>query len=315
MKTQPLPRPGSLGAWMLAIRPKTLTAGAMPVIVGAAFAVGWSKREAFDLPLGSWWPRVIAALVVGVGIQIGTNLVNDVADHFKGADTHERLGPPRVTNLGLLSPRAVVAGAVAAFGAAGLAGLWLASVSSWVVLIPGALALACGVLYTVGPVSIAYLGLGEIFVLAFFGVFATAGTTFVLTGDWTTDAIIGGVSMGLVATGILEANNIRDIPTDAPVGKKTLAVRLGDRRARWLYALVIAGAFIAAILAGPWPGSLLVLLCMPVAWRAVGPMLRGAKGRDLIPVLQWNSLLEVAMGLLLAISVVLWMQPLPGDIT
>lgn len=302
---------------MLAVRPKTLTAGSVPVVVGCAFAVASLQRyptSAFYWP-AEWWPRALAALVAGVGIQIGTNLVNDVADHFKGADTHERLGPPRVTNLGLLAPRVVVSGAVIAFALAALAGLWLASVSSWSVLIPGALALACGVLYTVGPVSIAYLGLGEAFVLAFFGVFATAGTTFVLIEAWSGDAIIAGVSMGLLATGILEANNIRDIPTDAPAGKRTLAVRLGDHRARILYALVIASAFVAAVIAGPWPASLLVLLCSPISWFAVGPVLRGAKGRELIAVLQWNSLLEVAMGVVLSITVVLWTTaPLGGPI-
>jgi 1,4-dihydroxy-2-naphthoate polyprenyltransferase len=291
---------------MLAIRPKTLTASIAPVIVGtgyalsgALFSVGGEVRTS-DLSTFPW-SRVLAAFAVGVGIQIGTNLVNDVADHFKGADTHERLGPPRVTNLGLLTPRAVVAGAVAAFGVASLAGLWLASVSSWVVLVPGALALACGVLYTVGPVSIAYLGLGEIFVLGFFGIFATAGTTFVLTEGWSVPALIAGVSMGLFATGILEANNIRDIPTDAPVGKRTLAVRMGDPAARKLYAIVIVGALAFAVVAGPLPGSLLVLLAAPLAWRAVAPVLRGAAGRDLIAVLQMNSLLEITVGIVLAI--------------
>lgn len=293
---------------MLGIRPKTLSASAMPVVVGASCAAAGSAYL-YSTPEFEW-VRVAAALVVGVGIQIGTNLVNDVADHFKGADTHERLGPPRVTNLGLLSPKAVVVGALLSFGTAALAGLWLASVSSWMVLIPGAVALVCGVLYTVGPVSIAYLGLGEIFVLGFFGVFATAGTTFVLTERWTAQAMVVGVAMGLLATGILEANNIRDIPTDAPVGKNTLAVRMGDRNARRFYAAVIAAAFAAGILAGPLPWTGLILLCTPIAWKAVGPVLRGAEGRELIPVLQMNSLLEVAFGLLFAVAVIVGTDPL-----
>ncbi|MCJ7832675.1 MAG: 1,4-dihydroxy-2-naphthoate polyprenyltransferase, partial [Actinobacteria bacterium] len=118
-QTKPLPRPGSLGAWMLSIRPKTLSAGAMPVVVGASCAAAGSTYL-YTTPEFEW-SRVVAALVVGVGIQIGTNLVNDVADHFKGADTHERLGPPRVTNLGLLSPKVVVVGAVLSFGIAAMA--------------------------------------------------------------------------------------------------------------------------------------------------------------------------------------------------
>ena len=307
-----LPRPGSLGAWMLAIRPKTLSAGAMPVIVGSAFAAAWvADNSQAGYPLfASWsdaWIRAAGAMVVALGIQIGTNLVNDVADHFKGADTHERLGPPRVTNLRLLSPRAVMAGAIVSLIVAAFAGLALLATlptySGWAWLL-GALALICGVLYTVGPASIAYLGLGEIFVLGFFGVFATAGTTLVLTGEWWSPAIIAGVAMGLLATGILEANNIRDIPTDAPAGKKTLAVRLGDRAARGLYALVILGAFVAGFLAVPWPYPWPLFLCVPFAVVPVRRVLRGDHGRDLIAVLQANSLLEVVFGIALAVSVV-----------
>ena len=308
---------------MLAIRPKTLSAGAMPVIVGAAFAQAFEVGEEWDGLFGDYdvaWARFAGAMVVALGIQVGTNLVNDVADHFKGADTRERLGPPRVTNLGLLSPRAVVTGAIVSFALAALAGMRLLltipggwGMAAWWGLVLGLLALACGVLYTVGPVSIAYLGLGEIFVLGFFGVFATAGTTLVLTGEWWQPAIVAGVAMGLLATGILEANNIRDIPTDAPAGKRTLAVRLGDRPARVLYMLVIAGAFVAGFLAVPWPYSWTLFLCVPFAVVPVRRVLRGDSGRDLIAVLQGNSLLEVVFGIALAVSVVsAYPSPLDG---
>ena len=319
MTQEALPPRGSLGAWMLAIRPKTLSAGAMPVVVGAAYAHAWiATHDSYQL-FGSErapWVRAAAAMVVALGIQIGTNLVNDVADHFKGADTHDRLGPARVTHLGLLSPRSVVTGAVVGFGAAAVAGVWLLLtlpggwLPNWPTFVLGILALVCGVLYTVGPVSIAYLGLGEVFVIGFFGVFATAGTTLVLTGSWVSSAMVAGVAMGLLAVGILEANNIRDIATDAPVGKKTIAVRLGDERARVLYALVIAAAFVAGFLAAPLPYSLLLLMCVPFASVPVTRMLRGAAGRELIPVLQSNSLLEVAFGACLALAVV-WANPNP----
>jgi len=307
---KPLPAPESLGAWMLAIRPKTLSAGAAPVAVGGVMAerfyLGhiWVQAFAFWQP----WVRLGAVLLVALGIQVGTNLVNDVADHFKGADTHERLGPPRVTSLGLLQPRVVIAAATASFGVAAAAGLWLlwtlADVGAdiRIALVLGAISLACGVLYTVGPVSIAYLGLGEVFVFGFFGLFATAGTTFAITAVWVRPAVVAGAALGCLAAGLLETNNIRDIATDAPVGKKTLAVRLGDRRARVMYAGVIAMAFVFGALVVPWWGAVaLVAVCGPIAWRTVRPVLEGASGRDLIPVLQRNSTLEVVFGACLVV--------------
>lgn len=310
-----LPRPGSLGAWLLAIRPKTLSAGVMPVIVGHAYAASWYQQRGTP---GFLHPELLwgATFVVAIGIQVGTNLVNDVADHFKGADTSERLGPPRVTNLGLLSPRAVVTGACLSFGAAAAAGVCLLlslhsaypGASIALVAVLGLASLGCGVLYTVGPASIAYLGLGEIFVLVFFGVFATAGTTFVMTGVWVGDAVVAGIAMGLLAVGLLEANNIRDIATDAPVGKKTLAVRLGDRRARMMYAGVLASAFVVAQFAVRWPYGLVTLSTAPLAWATARPVLKGAAGRDLVKVLQRNSLLEVAFGVLLSLAVI-WALP------
>lgn len=310
-----LPKPGSLGAWALAIRPKTLSASVMPVIVGSAYAWEFydhSCRQGFLMYIGPPFaliPRVVAALVVGVGIQIGTNLVNDVADHLKGADTPERLGPPRVTNLGLLSPSAVIRGAVVSFGLAAAAGIWLLlslqgslRVSVWPAAVLGLVALGCGVLYTVGPVSIAYLGLGEIFVFGFFGLFATAGTTFVMTGRWVDRSVIAGVALGLLAMGLLEANNIRDIPTDGPVGKRTLAVRFGDGPARKMYVGIIVASIVCAMPLVPWWGAAVLLVCGPVAWLTVRPVLDGASGRDLIKVLQRNSLLEVLVGATLAAS-------------
>jgi len=296
LPAKPLPAPGSVGAWVLGIRPKTLTASTMPVVVGSSFAV---NGHLFS------WERAAAALVVGVGIQIGTNLVNDVADHLRGADTRERLGPPRVTNVGLLSPRAVIIGAATAFGLAGVCGLWLASISSWWVLVPGGAALLCGVVYTAGPAPIAYLGFGEAFVLGFFGVFATAGTAFVMLERWSSEAVVAGLAMGLLAVGLLEANNIRDIPTDEPTGKRTLAVRMGERPTRVMYAVVIAAAFVCAAFILPRPATVaLVVLCGPIALLVIRPVLRGAEGRELVKVLQMNSLLELVFGVVLSVAIV-----------
>ena len=307
---KPLPPAGSLGAWMLAIRPKTLSAGVVPVVVGGAMAERFYLEHAWVQAFAFWqpWARLGAALLVALGIQVGTNLVNDVADHFKGADTHERLGPPRVTSLGLLTPRVVIAGAIACFVVAAAAGLWLLTTLANVgadirlALILGAISLVCGVLYTVGPVSIAYLGLGEVFVFGFFGLFATAGTTFAVTGFWDRSSVVAGAAFGCLAMGLLETNNIRDIETDAPVGKKTLAVRLGDHRARVMYAGVIASAFVFGALVVPWWGAIvLVAVSGPIAWRTVKPVLDGASGRDLIPVLQRNSIMEVWFGACLTV--------------
>jgi 1,4-dihydroxy-2-naphthoate octaprenyltransferase len=313
MRGKVLPRPGSLGAWVLAIRPKTLTASVMPVVVGST--LGWElvrTGRGHPFTVSGLWLRMLGALVVGLGIQIGTNLVNDWADHLKGADTHERLGPPRVTNLGLLSQGAVLIGAGVSFGLAAVSGAWLllslhhaAGVSVAPALVLGALALCCGVLYTVGPVSIAYLGLGELFVLGFFGIFATAGTTFALTGAWTHDAIVLGVSMGLLAVGILQANNIRDIPTDEKAGKRTLQVRLGERGSRILYAFVIAAAFVATFFVlPPWGVLVVAVVSGYPASKAVFEVMRGARGRELIHVLQANSLAELLFGIAVSFVIV-----------
>ncbi len=296
---RPLPKPGSARAWVLAIRPKTLTASLMPVVVGCGFAIGtWPARSVFS------WPRAVAALTVGLGVQIATNLVNDVADFHRGADTHERVGPPRVTQLGLLSSKAVVTGAVVCILVAGFAGLWLAAVSSWWILAPGGLSLVLAVAYTAGPAPIAYLGLGELFVLAFFGVFATAGTAFVQAERIVRGSVIAGIAMGLLAVAILEANNIRDIPTDEKAGKRTLAVRLGERASRRLYVLILVAALLIGSSVLPWPFWLLLLVVpAPVVWAAASDVLSGATGRDMIRVLQRTSLIEFVYGWVLAILV------------
>lgn len=307
---KPLPAPGSLGAWILAARPKTLVAGWAPVLTGSVLG-GWGDWMGHPLSL----TRMGAALLVALGIQVGTNLVNDAADSRRGADSAGRLGPPRAVAEGLLSERVAMTGGMVCFAIAAVAGLWLASVAGWWLLVPGALAIAAGYFYTAGPKPLAYLGLGEVFVFIFFGLFATAGSAYLqltashyFLGEPVNQlgfALWLGSALGLFSVAILQVNNIRDAPTDKLVGKKTLAVRLGDRGARHLYAAVMCSAFllyeISAVVAAirqaqwfryapgwGWRGLTLVILPMlafPLAIKPVRSVLDGATGRALNPVL------------------------------
>ena len=289
--------------WWLGARPRTLGAGLIPVLVGTAAA-----GEAI------WW-RFAAALIVAAGLQIGVNFANDAFDGMKGVDTHERMGPPRLTQTGAASPQAVLAAACASIGIAALAGIALALATAPVlVLVVGALAIVAALLYSGGPRPYAGLGLGEVMVFAFFGVAATCGTSFVMVetvpaASWWCAGVVG-----LLAVAILEANNVRDIATDTTAGKRTLAVRIGDARARRLYAGLVIGAFVT-IVAGflvylVYPGAGLTQwgLFGLVAWPlAIAPLetSRTATGRDLIPVLVGTAKLHAATGALLALGLVL----------
>lgn len=290
-----------LSVWWHGVRPRTLGASVAPVIVGIAAAgrtVLW---------------RSACALVVGVALQIGANLANDYHDGVRGVDTHERLGPPRLTASGMAPPRAVLAAALLCILAAGVAGLALALATTlWLVPI-GAVAMLALWLYSGGPRPYAGLGLAELMVFVFFGVMATAGTAYVNAETVSAAAWWASVPMGLLIVAILEANNIRDIPTDEATGKRTLAVRIGSRRARLLYRGLLVLAYVTVVM-GPLVGiadedvglpmwALLALASWPLAIRpmeVVGP----AEGRDLIPVLTGTSLLTLVFGVLLALG--LW---------
>jgi 1,4-dihydroxy-2-naphthoate octaprenyltransferase len=284
--------------WWHGARPRTLGAGVVPVVVGAAAA-----------PEVVVW-RLAAALVVAGGLQIGVNLANDYFDGVKGVDTHERLGPPRITATGAASPRAVLVAALVAVGIAGFAGLALALATAPVlVLVVGALAIAATFLYSGGPTPYAGLGLGEVMVFVFFGLAATCGTTFVMVETVTADAWWAGAVMGLLAVAILEANNLRDIPTDEASGKRTLAVRVGDRATRALYGTLVMGAFltiVAGVIAflvnedvGLVQWGLFGLAAWPLAIRPLEAV-HTATGRDLIAVLVGTATIHAACGLLMA---------------
>jgi 1,4-dihydroxy-2-naphthoate octaprenyltransferase len=296
-------RPGGLTVWWQGARPRTLGAGLVPVVLGTAAAA-----EVI------WW-RFGAALVVGAGLQVGVNYANDFFDGVRGVDTHERLGPPRLTASGAASPRAVLMAALVALGVAAVAGLALALATEPIlILFVGALAMVAAVLYSGGPRPYAGLGLGELMVFLFFGLMATCGTTFVMVETVTAEAWWGGATLGFLAVAILVANNLRDIPTDEASGKHTLAVRIGDRATRRLYRTVVVAAF-ATIAVGVIVGIAIDGAGLPqwallglVAWvLAIRPMdvVGSATGRDLIPVLTSTAATHAGCGLLTALGLVL----------
>ena len=289
--------------WWLGVRPRTLGAGLVPVVVGTAAA-----GEVI------WW-RFVAAALVAAGLQIGVNLANDYFDGVRGVDTHERVGPPRLTQSGAATPRAVLAAALLSIAVAGFAGLALAVATRPVlVLVVGGLGILAALLYSGGPRPYAGLGLGEVMVFVFFGLVATCGTTFVMVETVTAASWWCGAVMGLLAVAILEANNIRDIGTDEAAGKRTLAVRLGDPHARALYGTMVVGAFgtiVAGVLAhllndsvGLTQWGLVGLAGWPLAIQPLEAA-RIASGRELIPVLVGTAKLHAATGLLLSLGLVL----------
>jgi len=297
-------RPSSPSVWWRGARPRTLGAGLVPVVLGTTAA-----GEVI------WW-RFAAALVVAAALQIGVNYANDYFDGVRGVDTHERLGPPRLTASGVASPRSVLVAALAALGVAAVAGLALALVTEPVlILFVGALALVAAVLYSGGPRPYAGLGLGELMVFLFFGLMATCGTTFVMIESVPATAWWCGAAIGFLAVAILEANNLRDIPTDEASGKRTLAVRLGDRSARRLYRAIVVLSFATLVigvlvdLADEGAGLPQWALFGLGAWVfAIRPMeaAGSAVGRDLIPVLTGTAATHAAFGLLTALGLVLW---------
>ena len=298
------PTVSSLALWWRGARPRTLGAGLVPVVLGAAAAgetVPW---------------RFAAALLVAAGLQVGVNLANDYFDGVRGVDTAERLGPQRLTSSGAASPRSVLAAALIALGVAAVCGLALAlATEPLLILFVGALALVAALLYSGGPRPYAGLGLGELMVFAFFGVMATAGTAFVMVETVPAPAWWGGAVMGLLAVAILLANNLRDIPTDQASGKRTLAVRIGDAATRRLYRATVIAAFATIVL------GVLVDLAVEGAglpqWAlfglgawvlAIHPMeaVGSAAGRELVPVLSGTAATHAACGLLIALGLALW---------
>jgi 1,4-dihydroxy-2-naphthoate octaprenyltransferase len=277
-----------------------LPAAIAPVLVGTALAA--AEDEFRVLPF-------IAALVGSIFIQIGTNLSNDYSDARRGADTEERLGPVRVTAGGLMPPRHVLVGTYVAFGIAVVAGLYLAAVAGWELLVVGVASILAGVLYTGGPRPYGYEGLGELFVFVFFGIVAVVGSYYVQTEALRWEAFALAVPVGLLSSAILVVNNVRDIDTDRRAGKRTLAVKLGRERARRLYVAMIVLSFVAPIATFAFGGLtawlLVTLAAVPLAVPLVRTVSSRSDGPALNAALAGTGRLLAVFSLLLSAGVLL----------
>ena len=292
-------RPGSLRAWIIAARPPTLSAALVPVAVGTACAAAEGSLKAGP---------ALAALAGALLLQVAANFANDVFDYEKGADTAERLGPVRAVQAGLLSPSTVRRGLYFVIALALLVGVYLAATAGPVIIALGLASIAAAVAYTGGPYPLGYHGLGDVFVMLFFGFVAVLGTTFVQVGHLTELAIWAAVPVGALATAILVVNNLRDIETDRVAGKRTLAVRWGERGALAEYALLLALAYgvpVALFARGHETTTILLpLLTLPLGVGLVRAVAR-ERGRALNPLLKRTALLLLAYGLLFALGLVL----------
>jgi len=221
-------------AWWLAIRPKTLPAAVSPVVLGCAVAAAAGQ---FRLLVG------LAAALIALMLQIGANLVNDVVDFSRGADTADRTGPTRVTQHGLLTPRQVWAGVWVVFGLAAAAGGYLVWLGSWPVFWVGLASILAALAYTAGPLPLAYIGLGDVFVLIFFGYAAVCGTVYVMTGALSDLAWYSATAAGVLTVNILVVNNIRDMETDKEAGRVNIPILFGRAAAHWEFAIMLAVAY------------------------------------------------------------------------
>jgi 1,4-dihydroxy-2-naphthoate octaprenyltransferase len=291
------PEKSSMQAWLLAARPRTLAVAVGPVAVGTAVAA--SEGGARLLP-------ALAALLGAMLLQLGSNFANDVFDFEKGADTDERIGPPRATQLGLLTPAEMRQGMWLVFCAAVVVGLYLVAVAGWPIVAIGLLSIAAALAYTGGPWPFGYHGLGDPMVFLFFGVIAVVGTTYVQTGACSSQALLASLPVGALATATLVVNNVRDMHTDRKTGKRTLAVRLGPRMARLEYAGLVGFAywmlpvFLYAAERSIWIG--LPLLTLPRACRLIDQVFRHGDGPSLNQALGGTAQLGLAYSLLLAVG-------------
>lgn len=282
-----------MNPWVEGARPRTLPAAIVPVAVGTAAA-----------PVVAW--RAVAAMVVSLALQVGVNYANDYSDGVRGTDDDaKRVGPIRLVGSGLKSPREVKRAAFYSFGVAALAGLALAAAVGLELILVGLFAIAAAWFYTGGPRPYGYSGFGELFVFVFFGLVATIGSTYVHTGTITWLSVALAVPVGVLATTLLVINNLRDIPGDTGAGKRTLAVRLGDKRTRVLYLILMMLPFIMVppIAAFGRIGAVAALAAIPFARKPVLAVLEGARGPALIPVLAMTGRVQLLVGVLLALGV------------
>jgi len=278
-----------MNKWILGARPRTLPAAIAPVVVATAL-VGADFN----------WFRAALALKVAVWLQIGVNFANDYSDGVKGTD-EDRVGPTRLVASGMATASAVRNAAFISFAIASIAGAWLALLTTpWLILI-GVISIAAAWGYTGGDNPYGYKGLGDLSVFLFFGVVATMGTYYTQTEKITLLSFIVSIPMGALSCAILAINNLRDRPKDALVGKLTVAVRIGDRNARLMYAALLALAHFAAI-ATLIPTALLTLLVLPMSIAISRQVLSGISGKELIPILGRTGKLQMVFSILLAIG-------------
>ncbi len=295
----PEPRPSLLASWVLAARPKTLSAASVPVLVGSACAYAQG-----GFALGP----ALAALAGALLLQIGANFANDVYDYEKGADTAERLGPTRAVQAGLITPAAMKRGMYVVFALSLLVGAYLTAVAGPVILAIGLVSILSAIAYTGGPYPLGYNGLGDVFVFVFFGLVAVGGTVFVQSGQVPALALWCSVPVGALATAILVVNNLRDHEQDARAGKRTLAVRWGARAVIFEYALLLAVAYAVPLFlaTGAHQGRfvLLPLLTLPLGRRLLRAVAT-ERGRALNARLAGTAKLLLLFGLLLTLGLVL----------
>lgn len=282
--------------WTMAARPKTLPAAAAPVIVGSALAF----RDGGFHPGGA-----AAALICALLLQIGSNLANDVYDYQRGADSGERLGPSRVTQAGLLTPKQVKLGMAVVFASAGVCGLYLSWISSWYLLVVGLLAILAAISYSGGPLPFGYHGLGDLFVLLFFGLVAVSGTYYVQVQKLTFPVFAMSLAVGALINNILVVNNLRDISLDQKAGKKTLAVLIGPdfTRVHYVINLLIAYIIPPALVVGGWAprGSWLILVSLPFSLKLIRGIYQ-KKGKELNQTLAETGLFSLIYAVLFSLG-------------
>jgi 1,4-dihydroxy-2-naphthoate octaprenyltransferase len=289
--------PPAISLWLAGARPRTLPASVSPVLVGTAVGAAQGTVTAW---------RAVAAMVVALALQVGTNYANDYSDGRRGTDAH-RAGPLRLTASGLVAPARVLRAAGLAFAVAAAAGLALAVAVDLRLLAVGAACIAAGALYTGGPKPYGYAGFGELAVLVFFGFVATAGSAYVQLERLTALAVLASLPVGLLACALLVANNLRDVDTDAASGKRTLAVRLGPARTRGLYHACLAGALAGVVaVAALRPPAFVALLAAPLALAPVRLVARRRDAPGLIAALVGTARLQLVVCLLLAAG--LWVS-------
>jgi 1,4-dihydroxy-2-naphthoate octaprenyltransferase len=283
-------------AWILAARPKTLSAAVVPVLVGTAL----TSRD----PMPIHWLIFVATLAGSIFIQIGTNFVNDALDFKKGADTAARLGPLRVTQAGLLSADAVLRGAYVCFTLAALCGIPLILRAGWPLLVIGLASIIAAYAYTGGPYPLAYNGLGELFVLVFFGLVAVGGSYYVQTTQMHDDVYLAGLAVGLLAIVLLAINNLRDLANDRASNKRTLAVRFGERFARLEIAFCALMPFVGVTVLAWWRAQrllLVVLAALPLAIALLARVSRSS-GAELNRCLAMAGALQWLFGILFVLG-------------